>query len=130
MFVSNAIINQLKEKLINNGQNIERIILHEIGSKNLQFMCIAFKKDTRYPPIADKEDGFISFVVLEGKLLINTYDINKKTKINSQLIHPKEIYKIPRYLYRETISSEAKLSILIFKIFALLLIISDNVLLS
>ena len=111
MFVSNASLIKLKEKIINNGQNVERIILHEIGSENLQFMCIAFKKDTRYPPIADKEEGFISFVVLEGELLINTYDINQKTKINSQLIHPKEIYKIPRYLYRETISSGSKCTI-------------------
>ena len=111
MFVSNASLIKLKEKIINNGQNVERIILHEIGSENLQFMCIAFKKDTRYPPIADKEEGFISFVVLEGELLINTYDINQKTKINSQLIHPKEIYKIPRYLYRETISSGSNCTI-------------------
>ena len=104
MFVSKATLKKLKERIINNGTNIERIILHEKCSDNLQLMCIAFKKGTRYPPIADNEKGFITYVVLEGKLIINTYSINQKIKIRSQEINSTEIYKIPRYLYRETIA--------------------------
>ena len=104
MFVSKENLNKLKERIINNGTNIERIILHEKGSDKLQLMCIAFKQGTRYPPIADNEKGFITYVVLEGKLIINTFSINQKIKIESREINPREIYKIPRYLYRETIA--------------------------
>ena len=43
-------------------------------------------------------------MVLEGKLKINTYNITDNRMIESKIICQKEIYKIPRYMYRETIS--------------------------
>tara|TARA_B100000161_G_C33221381_1_gene268647 strand:- start:33 stop:422 length:390 start_codon:yes stop_codon:yes gene_type:complete len=104
MLVSKQILNELKNKITNGVNNIERINLHEENSQNIQLMCIAFKKNNRYPPIADKEKGNITFVVLEGKIKINTYNISDNKLIDSKIICEKEIYRIPRYLYRETIS--------------------------
>ena len=104
MLISEQILNELKNKITNGTSNIERINLHEKNSQNIQLMCIAFKKNNRYPPIADKEKGNITFVVLEGKLQINTYNISSNKMIDSKVICQKEIYRIPRYLYRETIS--------------------------
>ncbi len=104
MLVSKQILNELKNKITNGVNNIERINLHEENSQNIQLMCIAFKKNNRYPPIADKEKGNITFVVLEGKIKINTYNISDNKLIDSKIICQKEIYRIPRYLYRETIS--------------------------
>jgi len=104
MFISNSNIKQLKEKIKNNQSDSERIILHEKNSEKIQLMCIAFKKNNRYAPIADNENGFITFIVLEGKLMINTYNVSDNKKIASQVIRPKEIYKIPRNIYRETLS--------------------------
>ena len=68
-------------------------------------MCIAFKNGKRYPPIADKEQGSITYIVLEGSLIINTYDILDHHKIETQTLFPKEIYKIPRNIFRETLSN-------------------------
>ena len=104
MFISELDLEKLKQKININKSNSERIILHKKNSQAIQLMCIAFKKNYKYPPIADKEKGFITFIVLEGKLMINTYNISDNKKIASQLICPKEIYKIPRNIYRETIS--------------------------
>ena len=50
------------------------------------------------------EKGYITFVVLEGKIRINTYDVNNNKMIDSKVIGEKEIYKIPRFIFRETIS--------------------------
>ena len=99
MFISKSDIKKLKEKINNNESDSERIILHERNSEKVQLMCIAFKKNKKYPPIADNEKGFISFIVLEGKLQINTYNVSDNKKIASQVIYPKEIYKIPRNIY-------------------------------
>ena len=104
MLISEQTLNELKNKISNGVSNIERINLHDKNSQNIQLMCIAFKKNNRYPPIADKEKGNITFVVLEGKLQINTYNISSNKMIDSKVICQKEIYRIPRYLYRETIS--------------------------
>ena len=104
MFISELKLNELRNKITNGVSNIERIILHEKNSQNIQLMCIAFKENNRYPPIADKEKGNITFVVLEGKLRINTYNVSNNKMIDSKVICQKEIYKIPRYIYRETIS--------------------------
>jgi len=104
MFISELRLNDLKKKITNGVSNSERIILHEKNSQNIQLMCIIFKEKNRYPPIADKEKGSITFVVLEGKLKINTYNVSNNKMIESKVICQKEIYKIPRYLYRETIS--------------------------
>ena len=104
MFISEENFKELKEKLNNDFSNSERIILHNKNSQNIQLMCIAFKKGNRYPPITDNEKGDITFVVLEGKLKINTYDYSSSKIIDSKEISPKEIYKIPRNIYRETIS--------------------------
>ena len=104
MFISELKLNELKNKITNGVSKIERIILHEKNSQNIQLMCIAFKENNRYPPIADKEKGNITFVVLEGKLRINTFNVSDKKIIDSKVICQKEIYKIPRYIYRETIS--------------------------
>ncbi len=111
MFISELKLNELKNKISNGVSNIERIILHEKNSQNIQLMCIAFKENNRYPPIADKEKGNITFVVLEGKLRINTFNVSDKKIIDSKVICQKEIYKIPRYIYRETISISDSLSI-------------------
>tara|TARA_Y100000991_G_C21872198_1_gene305628 strand:+ start:291 stop:680 length:390 start_codon:yes stop_codon:yes gene_type:complete len=111
MFISELKLNELKNKITNGDSNIERIILHEKNSQNIQLMCIAFKENNRYPPIADKEKGNITFVVLEGKLRINTFNVSDKKIIDSKVICQKEIYKIPRYIYRETISISDSLSI-------------------
>ena len=107
MFVSNSDLNLLKIKIQDNKSSIERLIIHEPNSPNIQLMCIAFRNGKRYPPIADKEKGSITFIVLEGKLVINTYDFLDHHKIKSQILLPKEIYKIPRNIYRETISISA-----------------------
>ena len=107
MFVSNSDLNLLKNKIQDNKSSIERLIIHEPNSPNIQLMCIAFRNGKRYPPIADKEKGSITFIVLEGKLVINTYDFLDHHKIKSQILLPKEIYKIPRNIYRETISISA-----------------------
>ena len=111
MFISELKLNELKNKITNGVSKIERIILHEKNSQNIQLMCIAFKENNRYPPIADKEKGNITFVVLEGKLRINTFNVSDKKIIDSKVICQKEIYKIPRYIYRETISISDSLSI-------------------
>ena len=108
MFISSSDLNLLKEKVKEDENGIQRIILHEKNSKNIQLMCIAFKNGNRYPPIADKEEGSITFIVLEGSLIINTYDILNQQKIKTQIVSPKEIYKIPRNIYRETISNSKK----------------------
>ena len=102
MFISELEIEKLKEKIKINQSNSERLILHEKNSQSIQIMCIAFKKNYKYPPIADKEKGDITFIVLEGKLMITTYNVSDNKKIDSQVICPKEIYKIPRSIYRET----------------------------
>ena len=104
MFISNSDLELLKENINLKQSNIERIILHKENSKNIQLMCIAFKSGNRYPPIADMEKGNITFIVLEGKLLINTYAIENNEKISSQVVLPKEIYQIPRNIFRETLS--------------------------
>ena len=104
MFISVFDLKRLKENIHKNQSDIERIIIHEENSKEIQIMYIAFKKNTTYPPIADKENGSITFIVIEGKLKINTYSISDKKIIESQIICPKEIYKIPRNIFRETIS--------------------------
>jgi len=104
MFISEPQLKELKNKLKNGVNKSERIILHEENSQNIQLMCIAFKENNRYPPIADREKGDITFVVLEGKIRINTYDVNNNKMIDSKIIGEKEIYKIPRFIFRETIS--------------------------
>jgi len=104
MFISNFDLDKLKEKMHKNRNNIERILIHEQPTDNTQIMCIAFKEGNRYPPIADYEIGSITFIVLEGKLKINTYDFSNKKKLDSKVICPKEIYKIPRKVFRETIA--------------------------
>ncbi len=104
MFISELKLNELRNQITNGVSNIERIILHEKNSKNIQLMCIAFKENHRYPPIADKEKGNITFVVLEGKLRINTYNVSDNKMLDSKVLYQKEIYQIPRYIYRETIS--------------------------
>ena len=104
MFISEPQLKELKNKLNNGVNKSERIILHEENSQNIQLMCIAFKENNRYPPIADREKGYITFVVLEGKIRINTYDVNNNKMIDSKVIGEKEIYKIPRFIFRETIS--------------------------
>ena len=104
MFISEPQLKELKNKLKNGVNKSERIILHEENSQNIQLMCIAFKENNRYPPIADREKGDITFVVLEGKIRINTYDVNNNKMIDSKVIGEKEIYKIPRFIFRETIS--------------------------
>ncbi len=102
MFISNFDLDKLKEKMLKNKTNIERIQIHEKITDNTQIMCILFKEGNRYPPIADYEKGSIIFIVLEGKLQINTYDFSNKKKLDSRVICPKEIYKIPRKVFRET----------------------------
>lgn len=102
MFISNFDLDKLKEKMLKNKTNIERIQIHEKITDNTQIMCILFKEGYRYPPIADYEKGSIIFIVLEGKLQINTYDFSNKKKLDSRVICPKEIYKIPRKVFRET----------------------------
>ena len=102
MFISNFDIDKLKETMLKNKTNIERIKIHEKITDNTQIMCILFKEGNRYPPIADYEKGSIIFIVLEGKLQINTYDFSNKKKLDSRVICPKEIYKIPRKVFRET----------------------------
>ena len=102
MFISNLDLDKLKEKMLKNKTNVERILIHEKITDNSQIMCIVFKAGYRYPPIADYEKGSITFIVLEGKLQINTYDFSNKEKLDSKVICPKEIYKIPRKVFRET----------------------------
>ena len=102
MFISNFDLDKLKEKMNKNKSNIERILIHEKITDNTQIMCIAFKKGNKYPPIADNEKGSITFIVLEGQLKINTYDFSNQQKLDSKVIYPKEIYKIPRRVFRET----------------------------
>ena len=102
MFISKFDLDNLKEKMNKNKSNIERILIHEKISDNTQIMCIAFKEGNRYPPIADNEKGSITFIVLEGKLKIDTYDFSNKKKLDSKVISQKEIYKIPRRVFRET----------------------------
>ena len=104
MFISESNLKDLKNKLNDNKNKVDRILLHEKNSQNIQLMCIAFKENVHYHPIADLEKGCITFIVLEGKLKINTYNISDQKKIASQIICPKEIYKIPRNIFRETIS--------------------------
>ena len=102
MFISNFDLEKLKGKMLKGKTNVERILIHEKITDNTQIMCILFNQGYRYPPIADYEKGSITFIVLEGKLKINTYDFSSKKKIDSKVICPKEIYKIPRKVFRET----------------------------
>ena len=68
MFISESHLKDLKNKLSTNKNKVDRILLHEKNSQNVQLMCIAFKENVRYKPIADLEKGSITFIVLEGKL--------------------------------------------------------------
>ena len=51
MFISNSDLNLLKEKIKCNKSNIERLILHEPNSPNIQLMCIAFKNGNVFQSI-------------------------------------------------------------------------------
>ena len=103
MLISQNALNDLKEYANKSTKGVERILLHEKSSDQIQLMCIAFAKNKSYPPHAYKHSGFITYILLEGKLQINIYDLESKKIERSIILDEKEIFKVPRNKYRETI---------------------------
>ena len=73
MFISKKDINNLEKKALINPNGIARINIHDQFSEKVQLMCIAFTHGKRYPPIADKCEGWITFFVIKGSLTIKSY---------------------------------------------------------
>ncbi len=113
MFISKKDINNLEKKALTNPEGIARIIIHDQFSEKVQLMCIAFIQGKRYPPIADKCEGWITFLVIKGSLTIKTYDLKNNKQISSKKLLVNEFLKIPRNVYRETIGDTNKVSIFV-----------------
>ena len=113
MFISKKDIIKLEKIAISNPNGIARILIHDQSSEKVQLMCIAFAKGKRYSPIADKCDGWITFLVLKGSLTIKTYDLKNNEKISSNKLLVNEFLKIPRNVFRETIGAKDQVSIFV-----------------
>ena len=100
MKINNKDLSNLFKEACESENGLSRICLHNEPSNKVQLMIIAAKPGKIYPAISDNLDGWITYTVLKGSLIIKTYknNINKDYFLNIG-----ETLKIDRNIFRETI---------------------------
>ena len=81
--IDNSELKKLEIKAANSENGLSRICLHNSGSYKVQLMIIAAIPGKIYPPISDCINGWITYTVLRGSLIIRTYDEKKTNLMNS-----------------------------------------------
>ena len=107
MKINNKDLSNLFKEACESENGLSRICLHNEPSNKVQLMIIAAKPGKIYPAISDNLDGWITYTVLKGSLIIKTYKnnlISTKNNLNKEYsLSTGETLKIDRNIFRETI---------------------------
>ncbi len=107
MKIDNTDLSNLFNAACKSDNGLSRICLHNQPSEKVQLMIIAAKPGKIYPAISDNIQGWITYTVLKGSLIIKTYKNNLDKSQNNNdsqyLLKFGETLKIDRNIFRETI---------------------------